>query len=237
MTKKTITAIAIATSLIYFNPVSAQKGKLNAAPAAKSDVKFIDNIEVNFESGSDEVPASIPSNKDATNIAVPKPEMAASDNTAPSIETVTRLQFKYGVLLNTEIELIKNFALYQSIDEWYGTPYRLGGTTKNGIDCSAFVRAVYTTLFGILLPRTAHEQYQAMRQIMKSELKEGDLVFFNTQGGVSHVGIYLQNNKFVHAATSEGVMISDLDDSYWSKRYIGAGHYDMAVAHASVSQP
>jgi murein DD-endopeptidase / murein LD-carboxypeptidase len=56
-------------------------------------------------------------------------------------------------------------------------------------------------------------------------LKEGDLVFFNTTGGVSHVGVYLQNNKFVHASTSGGVMISDLDESYWAKRFIGIGRY------------
>jgi len=132
------------------------------------------------------------------------------------------------------VELIKNITLYSAIDEWYGTPYRYGGSTKNGIDCSAFVQTIYSVLFGIMIPRTAHEQYKAFQHIDREELKEGDLVFFNTTGGVSHVGIYLQNNKFVHAAVSEGVMISDLDDSYWSRRYIGAGHMDMDAVPATV---
>ena len=96
---------------------------------------------------------------------------------------------------------------------WYALPF--GGETKKGIDCSAFVQVMYAGLFGIAVPRTAREQYNATRRISRTEMKEGDLLFFNTRGGVSHVGIYLQNNKFVHAAASGGVMISDLYEDYW----------------------
>jgi lipoprotein Spr len=76
------------------------------------------------------------------------------------------------------------------------------------------------------LPRTAREQYKASERISRTELKEGDLVFFNTRGGVSHVGIYLQNNKFIHASVSNGVVVSDMFDAYYLKRYVGAGRME-----------
>ena len=120
--------------------------------------------------------------------------------------------------------------MLESVDEWYGTRYRLGGTTKSGIDCSAFVQACFLAAFGITLPRTAREQYKATKRISRTELKEGDLVFFNTRGGVSHVGIYLQNNKFIHASTSQGVVVSDMFDAYYLKRYVGAGRMDTEVS-------
>lgn len=141
---------------------------------------------------------------------------------APEVEKVSSLQLKYSELLNTDVEQVKNIPLYQSIDEWYGVPYKLGGTTKNGIDCSAFVQTIFVSAFGITVPRTARDQYNSTRHISQTELKEGDLLFFNTRGGVSHVGIYLQNNKFVHASVS-GVTISDMFEPYYLKHLVGAG--------------
>ncbi|MCR6719723.1 MAG: NlpC/P60 family protein [Chitinophagaceae bacterium] len=123
-----------------------------------------------------------------------------------------------------------NNTLLEHVDEWYGTPYRLGGSTKKGIDCSAFVQAVYTSAYATTVPRTAREQYKFSRIISATELQEGDLVFFNTRGGVSHVGIYLQNNKFIHASSSQGVTVSDLFDPYYLKRYIGAGRITKPIA-------
>jgi lipoprotein Spr len=99
----------------------------------------------------------------------------------------------------------------------------MGGSTKEGIDCSAFVNTLMLSVYAINLPRTSKEQYEAAVKINDDELSEGDLVFFNTKGGISHVGIYLANNKFVHASTSGGVMISDLNEAYWKARYKGAG--------------
>jgi peptidoglycan DL-endopeptidase LytE len=103
-----------------------------------------------------------------------------------------------------------------------GAPYRLGGSTVRGIDCSAFVRKMYQ-LFDIALPRTAHEQYNVGLSVDKDELLEGDLVFFRTRKPVGHVGIYVGNNEFVHASSRDKVVrIDNLDSPYFHKRFIRA---------------
>lgn len=146
-----------------------------------------------------------------------------SYNTGITVDGAATVQFRYAILLNTEVEKLQNTELYRQIDEWWGTPYRYGGMTRAGIDCSAFVQTLMSAVFALNLPRTAYGQKQNCRKINRRELNEGDLVFFNTSGGVSHVGIYLHNNKFVHASTSSGVIISDLDEPYWERRFLGAG--------------
>ncbi len=145
---------------------------------------------------------------------------------ASAVEASSAVQLKYAILLNMEVEQLQNEALLEGVDEWYGTRYRMGGTTKKGVDCSAFVGAVYASVFGIALPRTAREQYRNTRRISRTELQEGDLLFFNTRGGVSHVGIYLQNNKFIHASVSKGVTVDDLFEPYYLKRFVGAGRIE-----------
>ncbi|MBS1645495.1 MAG: C40 family peptidase [Bacteroidetes bacterium] len=135
------------------------------------------------------------------------------------------LQTKYASILSVFPEAICNLSLYNIIDDWYGVRYMLGGTTKAGIDCSAFVQMVYEKVFGINLVRTAIEQYEMTRVLPKIEdCREGDLVFFHTHGRrISHVGIYLMNKFFVHASTSQGIMISSLDDAYWHRKFACAG--------------
>lgn len=139
-----------------------------------------------------------------------------------AIEKFSALQFKYAMMLNVDVESLKNVSLLGFIDDWFGTKYRYGGTTKKGIDCSALTGALLLAVYGFNLPRTARQQYDATEHISKDELKEGDLVFFNTHGGVSHVGVYLENNYFVQAST-HGVKISSLDDHYYAKRFICGG--------------
>lgn len=106
--------------------------------------------------------------------------------------------------------------------KYIGVPYLWGGTSTDGFDCSGYVQYVFNEN-GITLPRTSREQYTAGYSVSRSDLKSGDLVFFNTSGnGVSHVGIYLGNGQFIHASSSRGVVIASLDGSYWSSRYLGA---------------
>lgn len=106
--------------------------------------------------------------------------------------------------------------LYQQHADWHGTPYRLGGASRHGIDCSAFVQITYRDLFGINLPRTTSEQISAGQHVSRRALQTGDLVFFRRGG---HVGIYLENDKFLHASTSLGVKISNMNNQYWSRHY------------------
>jgi len=157
---------------------------------------------------------------------VAQPEKAVVAREA-EIESASEVQFKYAILMNTEVESLPSKQLLESVDQWYGVRYRTGGNDKNGVDCSGFTVAVYSAVFGIMLPRISREQHRLSRKISTTELQQGDLVFFNTNGrGVSHVGIYLGNNKFIHASVSKGVMVNDLFEPYYLKRYIGAGRID-----------
>ena len=142
-------------------------------------------------------------------------------------EILSSLQFKYGILLNIPVEEMYNYKLIDVLEHWYGTKYRMGGNDKQGIDCSAFVQVFMISMYGLSLPRTARDQYHQTERLKREDLQEGDLVFFKTQRkkAISHVGVYLRNNKFAHASTSSGVMISDLNESYFSIRYAGAGRY------------
>lgn len=196
-------------------------------------VKFIDNITVTPETTEPPVVTDPVAKKGAGTTkrvsvieANPEPAPVFFGDRSSVIESASSLQLKYSVLLNTEVEQLQNHVLLEKIDEWYGTRYRMGGTTKKGVDCSAFVQSVIAGTFGLAIPRTAREQYRVARLISRTELKEGDLLFFNTRGGVSHVGIYLQNNKFVHASVSQGVTISDMFEPYYLQRFIGAGRLE-----------
>ena len=141
------------------------------------------------------------------------------------IEKANWLQIKYSLKMDIAVEEIKNIPLLQKIDEWWGTPYVLGGNSKNGVDCSYFTLDVMRDIYKVNLKRTAAEQYEQSVKIEWNNLKEGDLIFFKTEGRrrISHVGIYLANNKFAHASTSQGVTIGDLTDPYWQRRLYSLG--------------
>lgn len=105
--------------------------------------------------------------------------------------------------------------------EWEGTPYVLGGSSINGIDCSAFTKIVFEDYFEITIPRHTSEQIQAGNGVRRNYIQPGDLVFFRTAKGVLHVGIAMEDDRFLHASVSSGVMISSLRERYWANRYLG----------------
>lgn len=117
-----------------------------------------------------------------------------------------------------------NAALYEIVNDWLGVPYLYGGNDRDGIDCSAFVGVVYRQIYGINLHRTSNDMLRDVDLIGRSELREGDIVFFtNSKGKVSHVGVYLKDDLFAHSSTSNGVSVSNLEDSYWQKHFYKGG--------------
>ena len=110
--------------------------------------------------------------------------------------------------------------LVRVVKTFLGVPYKLGGSTLKGMDCSAFVRKIYE-IFNIQLPRTTREQFSIGKRVEKGQLEEGDLVFFKEPGNRAHVGIYVGDNQFVHASSySKEVKIDHLDKPYYSKRFL-----------------
>jgi cell wall-associated NlpC family hydrolase len=142
------------------------------------------------------------------------------------IEKCTKVQFKYAFLTNRDVESLDNLTLYNFIEDWIKTPYRYGGCNKDGIDCSSFTSTLIGKVYGVDLPRSSKEQYSKSAKVAREDLQEGDLVFFHTFKGVSHVGVYLGNNYFVHSSTHSGVTIDNLNEEYYSKRYIGGGRFN-----------
>jgi lipoprotein Spr len=114
--------------------------------------------------------------------------------------------------------------LYDFIVDWWGTSYKYGGTTKKGIDCSAFTLKLVKEVYEVTIPRTASQQYRVTKRVSKSELKDGDLVFFRTRGRSTwHVGVYITEGWFVHASSSSGVKFNNLKEKTYSRLYYGSG--------------
>ena len=139
--------------------------------------------------------------------------------------TEKELRKKYALRLQVGPDDIDNTPLYYFIDEWLGTPYRYGGNSRAGVDCSGFTCKLYQQIFEQPIVRTSAQQYKAAKKTKKiKKLKEGDLVFFDdNRGRVSHVGIYLKNGYFVHSSIQRGVIISHLEESYWKQHFLGGG--------------
>jgi cell wall-associated NlpC family hydrolase len=115
-------------------------------------------------------------------------------------------------------------ALGRAVARWIGTPYRMGGTTRRGVDCSAFVRAVYRDVFAVEIPRNSRAQHRVGQPVRRRDLAPGDLVFFDTldRGRVTHVGVYLGDGVFAHASSSRGVTRARLGERYYQRAWIGA---------------
>lgn len=133
---------------------------------------------------------------------------------------------KASVRLGVDINLEDNHKLYLEASEWIGTPYRAGGDNKRGTDCSGLTCQLYKKVYHTKLPRSTDTQKKESNKITKRNLREGDLVFFTSSRSgkqVAHVGIYLKDGKFIHASTSQGVIISRLNEPYYTKHWISGG--------------
>ncbi|OKP95898.1 C40 family peptidase [Paenibacillus sp. P46E] len=116
-----------------------------------------------------------------------------------------------------------------------GTTYKFGGTSTSGFDCSGFTSYVFKNV-GLTLPRTSKAQFSVGTSVSRSNLRSGDLVFFNTFGsGVSHVGIYVGGGKFAQSSSSRGVTITSLSQAYWANRYVGAKRVMSTTAYKTVA--
>jgi cell wall-associated NlpC family hydrolase len=246
MVRKIIPAVAfvlLLSSCSTFKPLNFTSNKQvsSSSLAPGSSAKFIDNISVTPQVTAAPSSVSKQEVKETTRglniVETPAPKQEMSEIEAilangsraltKNVESASSVQLKYAVLMNTEVENLPSTELLKTVDEWYGVRYRTGGNSKSGVDCSGFTVAVYAALYGISLPRVSRDQYRISQKLSITELQEGDLVFFNTNGsGVSHVGIYLGNSKFIHASVSRGIMVNGLYETYYSKRYYGAGRIE-----------
>lgn len=152
------------------------------------------------------------------------------------------IQVKYANLLNVAPTELSNLKLYSFIDEWMGAPYLMGGENMQGVDCSSFAQHLYVNVYDYLLERTSTRQYDAEttdKFIGQEFLKEGDLLFFKrpnvNDDEITHVGIYLKNNKFISASgyngpeNLRGVKLSDLTDEWWQERFVCAGRKPLSI--------
>ncbi len=134
------------------------------------------------------------------------------------------IQKKYAALIGVSSNEITNLTLYKFIDDWYGVPYKSAGKTKAGVDCSGFVSILSAQVYKKTVGGPASSIFESCEVVSQKNLKEGDLVFFKINSDkISHVGVYLKNNHFVHASTHKGVMINSLDEAYYKKYFYKGG--------------
>lgn len=135
---------------------------------------------------------------------------------------------RYSRKLGLKLDYNEDKDLLETITKWLGTPYSYGSSSKRGTDCSGFVTRVYSDVYGIDLSRSSRSMFDDVTRIRKDSIRTGDLVFFrrSPRQPIFHVGIYLKDNKFVHSATSGGVMVSSLKEPYYRNYYYAAGRVD-----------
>jgi probable lipoprotein NlpC len=115
-----------------------------------------------------------------------------------------------------------NDGLRRAADSWLGVPYRFGGQSRSGIDCSGFIRQIFADVYGVRLPHNSSAIYKLGKPVSRSDLQPGDVVFFKRLGYIDHSGIYMGKNWFIHSASSVGVAYSALNAPYFGDHYAGA---------------
>ncbi|MEP6684988.1 MAG: NlpC/P60 family protein [Parafilimonas sp.] len=214
----TISLLLILSSCKSLQRISSNDKSANTAASKKSNPQFLNNVSIQ------------PGEKKGNDYVYKRHAQSTSKKnferypaSSIDIEKTNWLQIKYAIITDMPVEDLNDLSLLQQIDHWWGTRYCMGGDDESCIDCSAFTQTILRTVYLVDVPRTANEQYNFSTHINDTDLQEGDLVFFKSGHSITHVGLYVGNYKFVHASTSGGVTISDLNDNYWSKKYAGAG--------------
>jgi lipoprotein Spr len=177
---------------------------------------FLDNLAV------------LPGEVKLSGATVNAPTMPPSNTKTLTYDAGLSLPNKYANLLGVAPTELNNTLLLSQMEKWYGTQYCFGGSTDSCIDCSSFTQVILRDVYNVKIPRNSQQQFDASTKIEVENLKEGDLVFFNTVSAsmvITHVGVFVCNNKFVHASTSKGVTINDLSEKYFAKAYRGAGRF------------
>src|ERR1700755_1276843 len=129
----------------------------------------------------------------------------------------------FSQIMGVALSNTSNVKLFQFVYDWIGTPYHFGGSSRKGIDCSGFTKELYSKVFNLTIKRNSRDIFSMVSPVRREDLQEGDLVFFKIHSrSISHVGIYLGNNKFAHAS-SRGVAINSLDDGYYSRYFYKGG--------------
>ena len=132
-------------------------------------------------------------------------------------------------VLGINVPEIFSCELYDAVASWMGTPYKYAGSAMTGIDCSNLVHKIYDQAFGLAVSGTSLDLFRQVKKLKSGMLREGDLVFFRIRKrAISHVGIYLGNNKFAHSSRTSGVTISDLSTPYYKMRLAGFGRLPQA---------
>lgn len=157
-------------------------------------------------------------------VIVEEPGVTETVEEPTTIESDSYLSRRLGIDIGKgDKEYLK---LLSEAEKWLGVPYRYGGNTRSGCDCSGFVSQVYNRVYGKALERNSAAMKDVnCKEIKSSQLRTGDLVFFKTgtSGRINHVGIYLKNRKFIHSSSSRGVIVSSLDERYYQRTYDSAG--------------
>jgi lipoprotein Spr len=177
---------------------------------------FLDNLAV------------LPGEVKLAGVKVTAPPLAPANTKTLLYDAALSLPNKYANLLGVAPTDLTNALLLSQMEKWFGTQYCFGGSTDSCIDCSSFTQVILRDVYNVKIPRNSQQQFDASTKIEVENLKEGDLVFFNTVSAsmiITHVGVYVCNNKFVHASTSKGVTINDLSEKYFAKAFRGAGRF------------